>query len=257
MTKHVLRLTVLASFTVVVSAESLAAQAEHRLFVQLGLNSATQRYSSTSNTSSVVPTHEANTRFVVGLGYGIKSGRFGFSAELNYSSFGATQVEKGSISSGGVTQTFDIATKPTFDYLEVPIQVGYYAVDAPKFRVKLMAGPWIGFALGGKVSTNGTVTTDFSGLGTSTEAFSETLKIKVNGEYNPLEPRMNPFQFGALGGIGLEFAVSEKINLGVEPRYLIGLSNIRPNSDSGTGAPDDQSTYHRAFSVLVRASIRL
>lgn len=257
MMKQLSNLFVLVFTCLALSVGGVNAQPEHRLLIQMGVNSSSQSYSTSETTQTQEPTYESNTRFTFGLGYGLKSKRFAFSAELNYTQLGATSVATGSAFGPGLSQTFDVRITPTYEYLEVPIQFGFYAIDEQRFRLKLSAGPWLGLALGGKQIVNGTVTTFFQGFGSSTETFSETTDINVGSEYSPIESRMKPIQFGILGGMGLEYVVNDKIVLGLEPRYLIGLSDITPDQNSGSGSSVDESIYHRVFSVMLRAGIRL
>nr|MCU0358436.1 PorT family protein [Cyclobacteriaceae bacterium] len=109
---------------------------------------------------------------------------------------------KADISDQGLTVQVDNRT--TINYLELPVLLKYYVNDADT-RVYLIAGPSIGYGLGGKAKSK--VDTDF---------FGTNLSVTVNGKvkfgdpppgYNPLEDTEiyfdNRIDFGLQGGLGV------------------------------------------------------
>ena len=99
----------------------------------------------------------------------------------------------------------DSKTLVNLNYLEIPIN-GIYKIDLGETKLKIHAGPYLGFALSGKMKTTVTGEPD------------ETTTIKIGSGTNK---DIKGLDFGLNVGAGLEFGV---IEFGLQ--YGIGLANL-------------------------------
>ena len=101
-------------------------------------------------------------------------------------------------------------TKVVANYIDVPVNFGY-RINLGGANLNLLAGPYLAYGVGGKI------TTDFI-------LVTKDRSIKWGTDKN--EDDFKPFDMGINLGGGVEFN-----NFQVSLQYGFGLLNINPNSD--------------------------
>ena len=129
--------------------------------------------------------------------------------------------EEGDINGDGISGDY-MHTKLTWNavYLELPILAGYDLNVTNNFKVRFMAGPYLAYGVGGKLTakTNGQL---MQSSGVPIE-FSEKEKINTFSSET-----LKRFDMGLLGAVGAEY---DKFQLTVGYEY--GLLNISQGTNS-------------------------
>jgi len=123
-------------------------------------------------------------------------------------------------------ETMELKVKTNIFYLDIPLtaKIGF---DADGAKIYAIAGPYVGFALMGKVKAEAT----FMG---ETETETETL------EFGSDDDQAKRLDYGLLIGAGAEFG---KITFGAT--YGLGMANMSNYSDNG------YKENHRVISISV------
>jgi hypothetical protein len=117
-----------------------------------------------------------------------------------------------------------IDLKTSINYLEVPLNL-VYKIDMGGANLVFEAGPYLGYALDGKIDM------DFEAMGIS---FNMSEDIEFGSE----DDQMRRIDYGINAGIGLEFQ-----NFKVGAQYGLGLGNLSND--------DDATIKHRVIGVSV------
>lgn len=177
----------------------------------------------------------------VGLAADIRFGHFAVQPALLYSQRGfdikESLSEKDRFTTA--TYTYDAKGKFKFDYLEFPIQAVYsQREDGTGFQ--LMAGPYVGLGVGGKLSITMTTKTTAPGYEeTDTESASTGITFDGDDEANDDDLHLQRLDFGLNAGLG--YQVGPVL---VQAGYSLGLTNLIPPSDDSN---NNSSLKNRAF----------
>ncbi len=125
---------------------------------------------------------------------------------------------KGSEVSMGDASTMLIDSKIKPQYLEIPINFLYKVDLAEGAYLHLFAGPYLGFGLGGKVSSAVTL----SGMSATTS--DNSIIYGSDSTAN-----MKSFDFGLNVGVGAELS-----RFFIRVQYGFGLTNLSPSSDANS-----------------------
>jgi opacity protein-like surface antigen len=127
------------------------------------------------------------------------------------------------------SETAGIESKSTFNlnYLQVPINA-QYKLDLGSMKLLLQAGPYLGYAFGGKIKSeaDGTKADD------------------VDIKFGSKEDEMKAFDFGVGVGAGLQFLGNMQVGLG----YNVGLMNLANRLDE-EGADDKSATKNNGLAI--------
>ncbi len=228
--KHNIRI-VLALFAAVFFLQSASAQV--RFGVKAGLNLASISYSDdyiglaesvleTDLSTGMVPTFHVGAQAEFDCG-----GPIGFSAGLQLSMKGGKLSGDGTVL--GQPVSFSSTARPM--YLQVPIAVtfrknGFYAG----------VGPYIGFGIGGKVTTK-------SEAAGQTDETSEDISFGSSEDDD-----FESLDYGAGIELGYEFS-----NIRVSASYSLGLANIAPKDQVDQGK--DQNLDFSAKNNVIGVSV--
>jgi hypothetical protein len=166
-----------------------AAQAQFKFGVRAGLNLTNQKLSSSG--ISISPDSKAG--FQIGV-----------VGDLSVSD--ALAIQPGIVFATLGCKLGD--TKTSLNYIQVPINV-QYKFDLGSVQLFPQAGPYLGFAIGGKYKEDG-----------------ESMDLKIGND--ELEDDYKAFDFGLGIGAGIQFAKSFQAVVG----YNFGLINIDPAGGS-------------------------
>ncbi|GHT15990.1 hypothetical protein FACS189432_03760 [Bacteroidia bacterium] len=95
-----------------------------------------------------------------------------------------------------------------FNYLQIPINAAYKFDVAPDSKILVFAGPYVGYALSGKLKFDSNLLED----------------IKIN--FGSKEGELNPLDFGLNIGAGYQYT-----KFFAKLQYNLGLSNLSNESD--------------------------
>ncbi len=122
---------------------------------------------------------------------------------------------------GQGTETATASTTPL--YIEIPINA-MYVLDLKPVKLQIFAGPYIGFGVAGKLST------DYTSSGTLPSGYTlpanTSSSIKFGSDAASSDMKM--LDFGLNFGAGINYN-----NILFRLQYGLGLSNINPNTDAG------------------------
>ena len=112
----------------------------------------------------------------------------------------------------GLTMKFNL------NYLEIPINA-IYKIDLGGAKVLINAGPYLGFAISGKMKASEAV------LGDNNDSKEQKIKIGSDKENDDIKA----LDFGLNFGAGVEI---KSMTIGFQ--YGLGLANLSPYTDNGT-----------------------
>jgi hypothetical protein len=183
--------------------------------------------------------------FTVGAGFNIPVNEmFSVQPELNFIQKGFKIEESYSEDLDGYVYKEETEVKLTVNYLELPVLAKFsFGTDTKFFFV---AGPSLGFGLGGKAKIDYSYSETYNGQ-TDSESLSVNGKIKFGDEPDESEEDEiyfdNRIDFGAQLGVG----VLIKNRIAVEARYGLGLSSL----------DGDEDVMNRVFQFSVAMPISL
>lgn len=165
--------------------------------------------------------------------------------------FGSHGVKRQATDSGtllGVTTTVNVTTKGYVNALEIPV-LGKAKFGSETFKFFVLAGPSVGFGLGGESTTDTYTKIEFGGSVLSEGTSSQKNKpVFVKDGYESSEVKEDEFPVNPLNinlhagaGVMLDFDV---LSVFVEGRYMLGLSDLYPDQE-GTADVDKVSWKSR------------
>jgi len=170
---------------------------------------------------------------------------FAIQPEIMYGSQGYKVEESETTTEGTVTIRSKIDGQLKANTLEIPLLAKVkFGTELLKFHV--LAGPSIGFGLGGEAEATGTIvaTENTTGEVVFEEEFSEKGDLKfVGNDYDPDDVNDGQFAF-AKTNINAHFGAGVNLMLGsatlfFDARYILGLSDLSPKAE---GESDDGHT---------------
>lgn len=168
----------------------------------------------------------SDTKARVGYQFGIVGeyklpNDFFLQSSLNVSSKG-TKVDLDidyDFNGDGIPDKGSVKTTWNATYLELPVLVGYKVNVTEGFGLKFMAGPYIAYGIGGKIT--GTASVDMGIPDGGYELYSGKDKMDSFSDES-----LKHFDFGLLGGVAADYQ-KFTITLG----YEYGLSNVSQGSN--------------------------
>ncbi|MCC3159185.1 PorT family protein [Hymenobacter sp. 15J16-1T3B] len=213
-----------------------AAQAQVTFGPRVGLN--LSNVAIDTDDANVDTDTQARPGAQLGVAVNVPMGKFALQPALVFSQKGFAAKEK---SSGGYIST--VESKVRTNYLEVPLNLVYTSGGDKGFQV--LAGPYVGFGLSGKVSAKGTWSYRDAFINDS-GVVDETHDVKFVNKYPTRNPGDHAF-FRSLDA-GLNVGVGGKINaFQVQLVYGMGLANIIP--DEPVGQDSDDKVRNRGFQL--------
>lgn len=157
---------------------------------------------------------------------------FGLMAELN-------------ISQRGWKEVFDeteFEYQRQLTYIELPVMT-HINFGGKKFRGFVNLGPYASYMIGEKITSNFDYTNP-----ASVEGFP------LSGRYvNQMKMEVkNKFDYGVVGGAGIEFRIKNTHSLLLEGRYCFGLGNIFPSAKKDEFSASRGSTIQVTLGYLFR-----
>ncbi|MDR0866788.1 MAG: PorT family protein [Candidatus Symbiothrix sp.] len=157
------------------------------------------------NTSSITGDDVDGVKYKAGFQIGVLADyaiteKFSIIPELNFAQKGAKYEE----SEAGVTVTASL----NLNYLTLPINAAYKFDVAPDSKLLVFAGPYVGYALSGKVKAG---------------AFSQDI------EFGSKEDETNALDFGANIGVGYQYT-----KFFAKLQYNLGLANLSNYDNDAT-----------------------
>lgn len=170
-----------------------------------------------SNLSNKGPDMDARVGYQFGIvGEYQLPNNFFLNGSLNLTSKGAKLKMKGDIDYNGDGYIDKVDLKTTWNsvYMELPIMVGYKVSVADNTAIKFMAGPYIAYGVGGKISAKGNIQ-----MATSAGGYESN---KGTGKTNTFsDETLKRFDAGLSGGVAVEYS---KFTFTIGYEY--GLANI-------------------------------
>lgn len=150
-----------------------------------------------------------------GLGYDFGNG-LTFQSDLLYITKGAyadTELQTIIIDDDGEESIISVPVRARFDliYLDLPLYLTY-RIGRGRFQPKVFLGPMLSY---------------------NASATVETRAVGSDITQSDSDPSIQTFEFGAVGGLGVETEISGE-RLSLEIRTILGKSNIRETSPSLT-----------------------
>lgn len=109
-------------------------------------------------------------------------------------------------------------------YLHLPLLTHIY-FGSPRFKCFFNLGPEFAYMIGDKITSNFDYRDPYHAEGFPTKArMTEQLAMEVK----------NKFDYGIVGGFGIEFYVTPRNSVTLEGRYYFGLGNIFPAAKADT-----------------------
>ncbi len=176
-----------------------------------------------SNLSNEGPDMDARVGYQFGIvGEYDLSNNFFLNGSLNISSKGAKYKVEGSMDFNGDGLEDRGSIKSTWNatYLELPVLVGYKIPVSDNFAVKFMAGPYIAYGIGGKISSKANVSQQNSD-DTYTK-YNETDKVDTFSDST-----LKRFDAGLVGAVAFEYS---KFTFTIGYEY--GLADISQGANS-------------------------
>lgn len=151
---------------------------------------------------------------------------FGLIAELN-------------LEQRGWKEKFDDGTSFEYSrsltYIQIPFMTHFY-FGSKKFKGFVNLGPSVSFMIGNKVSSN---------FNYANPAAVEEFDIDNRHTSQMSMDIKNKFDYGVVGGAGMELIIKRKHSIMLEARYYFGLGNIFPS------AKKDEFSASRSTSIEV------
>lgn len=245
------------------------AQMNVKLGVEAGLNISNVKYEKTGVDFSTFTfkTERVNGDTKLGGKAGVVLD-LGFNDNLSlqpglfYSMKGFKSKEQETIEIPGSVITYDMDISTTYSYLELPINVVYRFGDSySNTRFMVYAGPYIGYAMGGREKVKLTGPDNIAGIAFSGDS-SYSRKISTGNQAptfdfsDPSNPQVNRgddiknIDYGFQIGAGVEMGMG----LFFKAQYQMGLSNISNGNitfNSSTFTPEVSSGYAKNWTIGV------
>jgi hypothetical protein len=169
--------------------------------------------------------------FTVGVGYNyplgtVGKGLFSVQPELAFIQKGFKAKSTGEFYMGEAIFEMEADQHYKINYLEVPL-LSKIEFGSPSARFFFLAGPSIGYGLGGKLS--GTMTLD-----DGYEVFEGDIDADIKFGEEPDDEEIEDVYFNNRVDFGLQLGAGVTLanRIAVEVRYGLGLSNLSDESDS-------------------------
>ncbi len=155
----------------------------------------------------------------------VSENHLGVLAELNYTQRG-WQEDFTDINT-------EYAYSRTLNYLELPLLTHIYFGNKVRFIINL--GPQISYMLGDKANMNDALANHIEGV------LAEDPEFPIGVQYKPID---NNFDYGLIGGLGLEFRTPVG-SFDLQGRYYFGLGDSFDNTRSSSS--NFSRSAHRYF----------
>jgi len=189
----------------------------------------------------------SGTGFAIGIGYNyqlgaIGKGMFSVQPELSFIQKGFKATTKGEMNIGEAYYNYTADQHYKINYLELPV-MAKIEFGSPTARFSFLAGPSIGFGLGGKLK--GTLTLD-DGYDTFKDDIDADIKF---GDAPENQEEVEDVYFDNRLDFGLQVGAGVTLynKVAIEVRYGLGFTNLS----------DDEDTANRVLQFTVGIPIQL
>lgn len=131
---------------------------------------------------------------------------FGLMADLNITQRGWAEKFE---------DTPELSYRRQFTYVQLPVMTHIY-FGSPRFRGFVNLGPSVGYMISDKITANFAYTDIPSVAGFPTDRRTEQLSLPV----------YRKFDYGIVGGLGMELRLKRKHSFMIEGRFYYGIANV-------------------------------
>jgi len=211
--------------TAVLATSFLANISQAQVSIKAGVNIASISESATIESYESLENNSV-TGFQAGLAFDLGlSSIFTIQPELLY-------IQKGGKSIYGISEDNQIVSRLYYNYVEVPVLAKLKFFSESGSGVYVLAGPFVGLAISGKVKT----TTTLLGV-------TETREDKFDFDNDDAAERQRRTDFGVSFGGGLKFG-----HMYLDARYNLGINNLL---DDDANNQNDDKPYRRTRGIGV------
>lgn len=250
MKKAILSAVVLAATAGIASAQfSIAPEVGVSIYNNRGKVQTTSFVGTSTESKSVSADPTFGIKGGVNAKYGLTS-RVSLQAGIFYVGKGYKDKNDISYTVPGTTTTVTQKNenKISIDYLELPINVQYNVHDKDGAGIFVFAGPYLGYAFGGKEKMNTHITTNGVTVDNETTRNLDIGSDDSNDGVLPKGDDWKAFDYGAQIGVGYTLP----IGLYFRAQYQMGFADVRPNDlgNSTLGLPKvDYNQKNWGFAV--------